>query len=172
MIESQYLKVNKALLETLRAMPAFGPFKETELNSLVNMSKIRKYKPGEQIIRDGHADQWIYFLVYGKVRVEKDGKTLAVLSKRGDVFGEMGVIDGSPRSAAVFAEGEAVCLATNTLYIHKLAGQDKVAFGYVLYRVFAEILAARLRDTSKLLMEQRKKSTFKHLWDRIRGRKG
>ena len=60
----------------------------------------------------------------------------------------MMVIDGSARSASAYAVDESVCLATDISYIDRLSGNDKVAFGYILYRIFAESLADRLRLTS------------------------
>ena len=97
-------------------------------------------------------DCWIYFLVSGGVRIVKHGEVLSVLNRTGDLFGEMGVIDGSPRSASVYAIDETVCLATDASYVDRLSGNDRVAFCYILFRVFAESLASRLRLTSEELI--------------------
>ena len=58
-------------------------------------------------------------------------------------------INGSPRSAWVFAIDETLCLATDSSDMDRLSGNDRIAFGYILFRVFAEILASRLRLTSQ-----------------------
>ena len=116
------------------------------------MSKIRKYKPGETIFQQGSSDTWLYFLIYGKVRLMKDDKPVTLLSRRGDVFGEMGAIECAPRSATAVAHGDTVCLATDIYYIEQLSGTDKLAFGYVIYRVFASVLASRLRSTTSELL--------------------
>jgi CRP-like cAMP-binding protein len=63
----------------------------------------------------------------------------------------MGVIDGSYRSASVYAVDDTICLVTDISYVEQLAGGDRIALGYVLYAVFAEILAARLRRTTEEL---------------------
>ena len=151
MIESDYLKDNKEIVEKLKQIPTLKSF-EDDLGGALELSKIRKYEPGEVIIEEESYDNWIYFLLSGKVRIVKQGKELNVLSRRGDVFGEMGIIDGSPRSASVFAIDETVCLATDSSYIDRLSGNDRIAFGYILFRVFAEILASRLRLTSQDLI--------------------
>ena len=96
-------------------------------------------------------DSLIYFLISGKVRVVKHGEDLLVLERTGDVFGEMSIFDASPRSATIYAIDETVCLATDSSYVDKLSGNDKLAFCYLLYRLFAEILANRLRSTSEEL---------------------
>lgn len=153
MIESSYLKESSALIEKLRQIPTLELFDEKDLQGALQLSKMRKYEPGELILEEGSHDNWIYFLVSGKVRIVKYGKQLTVLSRRGDVFGEMGVIDGSARSASAYAIDETVCLATDSSYIDKLSGNDKLAFCYILFRVFAEVLANRLRVTSEELIK-------------------
>jgi CRP-like cAMP-binding protein len=154
-IESDYLKDNRELIQKLRQIPTLKPFGEMHLPGALELSKIRKYEPGELILEEGSYDNWIYFLISGKVRIIKQEKELAVLTRRGDVFGEMGIIDGSARSASVYAIDETVCLATDSSYLDRLSGSDKCAFGYVLFRVLSEILANRLRITSEVLIKAR-----------------
>lgn len=153
MQETDFLKGNQRILNDIRKFEIFEPFQEDELNHLMSMSKIRKYNPGEKIFKQGSSDTWLYFLVYGKVRLMKDEKPMALLQRRGDIFGEMGAIACAPRSATAVAFGETVCLATDIYYIEQLTGTDKMAFGYVIYRVFAGVLAERLRVTTEELME-------------------
>lgn len=153
MIESEYLKDDDDLVEKLKHIPTLEAFSDEELKGLLHLSKIVKYDPGESIIEEGYYDDRIYFLVSGKASVVKHGETLSTLQRAGDVFGEMGIIDGSPRSASVNAVDETVCLVTDASYIDRLTGNDRLAFCYVLYRIFSEILANRLRSTSNELVE-------------------
>ena len=113
MIESDYLKDNINFIQKLKQMPTLDAFSEKDLKGLLQLSKIRKYQLGELIIEEGLYDSWIYFLVIGKVKVVKHEEDLSVLRRTGDVFGEMGIIDGSPRSASVYAIDETACLATD-----------------------------------------------------------
>ena len=152
MQETDFLKGNQRVLNDIKKFEIFEPFQDDELHHLMSMSKIRKYNPGETIFEQGSADTWLYFIVYGKVRLMKDNKPVALLQRRGDVFGEMGAIECAPRSASAVADGETVCLATDIYYIEQLTGSDKLAFGYVIYRVFSGILADRLRVTTEKLL--------------------
>lgn len=153
MIESDYLKDNINYFEKLGTIPSLADFSEKDLKGLLELSKIRKYEPGELILEEGFFDCWIYFLVSGKIRVIKHDEGLSVLKRTGDVFGEMGIIDGSPRSASVYAVDTTVCLATDASYIDRLSGNDKTVFSCILYRIFSEILANRLRLTSEELIK-------------------
>ena len=153
LIESEYLKDNLAILEKIRRIPTLSSFSKKDLKGVLELSKIRKYEQSEIIIEEGVFDSWIYFLVSGEVKVVKHDNELSVLKRTGDVFGEMGIIDGSPRSATIYALKETVCLAADASYIDRLSGNDKIIFSYILYRLFAEILAKRLRLTSEELIK-------------------
>jgi len=148
MKESDYLKESKELIKDLMKIPILSPLKERDIKNLIKMSKIKTYEPREVICEEGLNDKWIYFLTKGRVRIVKEGRELSVLETRGDMFGEMSVIDGAPRSASVYAIEKTVCLATDTLYIEKLQDHEKIVFQYLIYRIFAEILAARLRESN------------------------
>lgn len=152
MQETDFLEGNQRVLSDIKKFEIFEPFQDEELQHLMAMSKIRKYNPGEIIFEQNSADTWLYFMVYGKVRLMKDAKPVALLQRRGDVFGEMGAIECAPRSASAVAVGETVCLATDIYYIEQLTGTDKLAFGYVIYRVFSGVLAERLRITTEELL--------------------
>ena len=152
MKETNFLTHNTRVLNDIKKLPIFEPFQEEELLNLLSMSKIRQYKPGEVIFDQGSSDTWLYFLIYGKVKLIKENKPVVMLEGRGDVFGEMGAIDFAPRSASAVAHGETVCLASDIYYIEQLSGMEKLAFGYVIYRVLASVLAGRLRTTTSQLL--------------------
>ena len=158
MQETDFLRGNQRVLNDIRKFEIFEPFQDDELQHLMSMSKIRKYNAGETIFNQGSADTWLYFMVYGKVRLVKDNKPVVLLQRRGDVFGEMGALECAPRSASAVAVGETVCLATDIYYIEQLTGTDKLAFGYVIYRVFSGVLADRLRVTTEELLELKGRS--------------
>lgn len=157
MIESQYLSENNKMIASLKRIPSLEKFHQHELRLLLRKSKIRKYRAGEPIIKEGSTGAWIYILVYGMVDIVKDGGVIATTDRRGEIIGEIGAIDGAARSATVIAIEDTVCLATDTRQIKRLSGDDRLAFGYILYRVFAETLAERLRVTTQELIRQRRR---------------
>lgn len=161
MKETTFLEKSDSMLENLRNIDVLEPFEDQELHKLLEMSKIRKYRTGEVIVKEGQSDTWLYFLMFGRVKITKKGKEVAVLNKKGEIFGEMGALDASRRSASAHAVTDTVCLATDIFYIEKLSGTDKVAFGYVLYRLLAEILSRRLRQTTEALVQAKSKLNLK-----------
>ena len=153
MKETEYLLGNEKIIDDLKKMPIFGPFNQSEIQTLLNMSRLRTYTAGEKIIQEGAVDPWVYFLIYGKVRITKKERSVTVMRRRGDVFGEMRFVGNSPRSASAIALEDVACIAVDTEYVEKLTGNDKMAFGYILYRVFSEILSERLRAATRELIE-------------------
>jgi CRP/FNR family transcriptional regulator, cyclic AMP receptor protein len=164
MKESKNLIDTRNLAIDLKELPVFKPIAQENLQHLLRMSRFRIYKPGEVIIEEGSLDNWIYFLVYGKVRLVKHNHEISVLTEGGDLFGEMRFIDDAPRSASAYADGDTVCLALDTAYVEQLSGEDKLSLGYVLYRILAGILAEKLREATQELMASKGRANIS-LWN-------
>ncbi len=158
---STFLENNATIIESLKSIDVLEPFEDSELHRLLEMSKICKYKAGECIVQEGRFDTWLYFLMFGRIKISKKDKEITILERKGEIFGEMGALDSSRRSASAHALTDTVCLATDMFYIDKLKGNDKIAFGYVLYRLLAEILSRRLRQTTDALIQAKGKINLK-----------
>jgi CRP/FNR family cyclic AMP-dependent transcriptional regulator len=76
------------------------------LEWLLSVAVERDYPPGRAVLMEDAWGNAVYFIVSGWVKVRhirnQDAITLAVLS-RGDFFGEMAILDESPRSTDVVA---------------------------------------------------------------------
>ena len=141
------------IIQKLQAITPLRLIRDEDIKGLLKSSKLIKYDPSESIISEGEYSSWVYFLITGEVGIQKEGETINVLRRCGDIFGEMGIIDNSPRSASIVAISGTVCLAIDASYAKKLKGNEKNAFNAVIYRVFAEILAERLRKMDAELIK-------------------
>lgn len=161
MLESRYLKDNIENIQRLLTIPALRNFEAKSLGRLLNLSKIREYDNGECIIKEGDFDPWLYFLLSGKIQITKEGMQINTIDKKGEIFGEMRIIDSLSRSASVYAVGKTICLAVDTSAKNRLsqgASQDeKLDFLLLLYRIFAEYMSIRLRATNEELIAAKKK---------------
>ncbi len=101
MKETAYIGDNVKLISQLKKIEQLKDFSDTDLRSFLQLAKLREYEAGEFIIQEGEFDCWIYFLINGKLEIIKKDKIITRLQNPGDLFGEMGVISGSPRSATV-----------------------------------------------------------------------
>jgi CRP-like cAMP-binding protein len=61
-----------------------------------------KYKAGETIFSEGDKGDNMYVIRSGEIEVERGGKIVETLAP-GGIFGEMALIDGSPRAATARA---------------------------------------------------------------------
>jgi len=161
MLESRYLKDNIDNIEKLLGIPALRNFETKSLQKLLRLSRIREYEDGEVIIQEGGQDPWLYFLLSGKIRITKEDMEINVIDKKGEIFGEMRVIDFMKRSASVVAVGKTLCLAVDTSAKNRISAQDptdeKLDFLLLLYRIFAEYMSIRLRVTNEELITAKKK---------------
>ncbi len=160
MIETKYLKNDLKNIQRLLILPTFKKLEADNLGKLLRLSKIRQYQHGEWIIREGDLDPWLYFLLSGRVRVEKEGVEIAKITEPGHLFGEMRILDSASRSASVFAETTTVCLAVNTTGKRKFVAADNedrdLEFLLLLYRIFAEFVSTRLRLTNEELVKAKR----------------
>ncbi|MGE4293068.1 MAG: Crp/Fnr family transcriptional regulator [Desulfovibrio sp.] len=153
MIEKILDHENEEIISRLRQMRVFDSLGDRQMREVIRLSKLRKYEPGEILIQEGDCDQHVYFLIGGDLAILVDGVEVARIRRLGDVFGEMGIVDGSPRSATVQAVSPTLCLVVDSAFMDQLDGADKLIAQAVFYRIFAEILAVRLRDTNKRVSE-------------------
>ncbi len=158
MLESKYLKDDIQNIQKLMSIPALRNFETKNLGKLLRLSKIRRYDDGEAIIKEGDRDQWLYFLLSGKIRIEKEGVEITATDKTGEMFGEMRLIDNLSRSASVYAVGQTMALAVDTTGGGRSGLNDERAeFLFLLYRMFAEYVSIRLRLTNDELIAAKKR---------------
>src|SRR5438270_12880305 len=91
----------------LKAVPLFASFPEDQLRMLTTMVTRRSASRSTTIMAGGDATDSLYIVLSGRLKVmmsDSEGKEviLAILGP-GEFFGEMGLIDDSPRSASVVA---------------------------------------------------------------------
>lgn len=143
------------ILSLLVQMPSLVGFGRVGLRRLVGVSDLCEFSSGQTIIREGDQDKFVYFLVSGCVAVLKGGVKVNVIRRLGDIFGEMGMIDGNVRSASVVAQDHTVCVRVDAAHLEGEWGQAPVSHA-VLYRTFAEVLAQRLRKMNQEIEYLRK----------------
>ena len=153
MKELSYLEADTEIVAKMIGTRVLDSFDEEHLVGLLKTSRVRSYGPGERIIEEGATDTWIYMLISGRARVEKKGLDLCVFERPGDIFGEMAVITGSPRSASVYAVEESRCLAMDAAFMFTLSDTEKVLFICALFRIFVEVLTKRLKIMNEKLVQ-------------------
>jgi CRP-like cAMP-binding protein/membrane protease YdiL (CAAX protease family) len=136
------------VLESAEVLKGLTAKQMTELGSV---SSVRRYAPGEFILREGDLDPILYVLVDGHAHLTKNtsfsGDTVRMTEFReGDVLGELKIIDPRPNSASVVSVTKVTAVAIDLEALAKSSGLAE-ARGTILSNV-GKILAARLRATT------------------------
>ena len=101
----------------LRRVPLFSGLTEAQIERLAAGSVRRNFPKGRVIVTEGEPSQSLYILLSGRAKVQRsdtEGKEviLAVIGP-GECFGEMSLIDESPRSASVITIDTSDFMAIN-----------------------------------------------------------
>ena len=98
----------------LRCIPLFAGLPEHQLEQIARMAKLRKVSRNTAIVHVGDEIDALYVIVSGSAKVlnrDSEGREVILsLLGAGECVGEMGLIDGSPRSADVVASENCVLL--------------------------------------------------------------
>ena len=108
--QSREIAQRVAALEQVEMLSSLSSEERVELASFMRLAPFGR---GEVITRQNAIAHWLYVLTKGEVEVRVRGgngaeKTVARLSAP-NVFGEMGVMTGEPRTASVIAATEVEC---------------------------------------------------------------
>lgn len=143
--------VARMFADILTRVDIFRPVSADALQQLAALGRRRFFAPGDVLMRQGEPSAAMYVIAAGKVRVERSHRDLkgpVVLAHLGDgeVVGEMGVLDGAPRSATVVAESH-----VETMELDAIALSDAMRQHPQIAAALLHIVTRRMRSTDALL---------------------
>ena len=130
---------------------AFAGLQETPLSAFQDSFERMVFRAGETVFLEGDAGEHAYIVDSGEIRISRShhsGETLTLTHlKRGDLFGELALIDWQPRSASAVAvsDSELMTLDRTTFQAQWRANPEHCQH---LFRVFS----ARMRAMDNLAM--------------------
>jgi CRP/FNR family cyclic AMP-dependent transcriptional regulator len=138
-VPSDPSRVGHDWLGTLAEVPLFEGLSKRHLRRIAKLAHIRRFASGSIMVRTGDPGRSFYVLLDGSAKVVRSGRR-SVRIGAGSFFGEMALIDDSPRSADVVAEGEVLALTIDRPGFAKLLRAEPA-----LSQALLRTLAARLR---------------------------
>ena len=117
-VENVMFENSETAINALKTVPFFSSLRRDEVNALASRLVPRRFTPNQIIFHLGDPGGLLYILTQGKVKISRatpDGQEalLAILGP-GDFFGELALLDDSPRSATAMA-----IEPTETLTLHR-----------------------------------------------------
>ncbi len=145
---------NEFVFSILRGQEIFKDLEPTSLRKLSTLFEERIFSQGETIFEEGDIGNSMMLITSGEVRVsqrgEGDSEEALIVLKEGDVFGEMALIEGRPRSAATIAHSNVIIFEISRDNFLEYIRTD-CGSGIKILLKLAKILSARLRETDNKL---------------------
>jgi uncharacterized membrane protein len=140
-------------LELLKNVPLFQLFDDDELRELAKHVEERSYVAGQTVFKAGESGNEMHVVLAGKADtyvVDHDGRRVIVNeSEPGEIFGELSLLDGEPRSASVIATMPLQTCVIDRTDLQFLFTKRPAAALDVL-----QVLGRRIRKTDEMLRER------------------
>ena len=134
-------------VDVLRKMPLFRHLIYKEILRVLNVTQVREYAPGEEILKEGTTGDEMFVLLRGKIRLHKNDAFITHLEP-GSHIGEMALIDRrQPRSASATAEERSRVLSLSRKDFYEIIRKEPQLSTKLLW-AFTQVLADRLRKTT------------------------
>jgi CRP-like cAMP-binding protein len=146
--EARATEVNLKL-DTLKKIPLFRFLTYQELVKVLNITYLETFEAGVQIIKEGDSGEELYIVLAGRVAVSRGGQEIVELHP-GVHFGEMALVDQSPRSATITARDATRLLVVQRRSFYTLIRKEPVLAVKLLWS-FVHVLSRRLRETNEAL---------------------
>jgi diguanylate cyclase (GGDEF)-like protein len=145
-------------LSLLSKADLFSKLDEKELGTIARYSGYRTYPEGAVIFEEGSHKEELYLIKKGTVLIRKgeNGNTRDIAQfVEGEVFGEMDLLDSSPRTASAVAEGPVTLLVfpKPDVSFTDILDKHPDVFAHVLQKLLG-VIAGRIRATDKLVSEK------------------
>jgi putative ABC transport system ATP-binding protein len=105
---SVLVKWNAAMCKLLNDFPVFNDLTPNAISRVAEMMELKRFKAGDEIIRQGEIGDEFFVIGKGAVDVDMDGEYKATLQP-GAFFGEVSLLQQQPRNATVRAKTDVAC---------------------------------------------------------------
>jgi CRP-like cAMP-binding protein len=134
-----------ATADELKGVPLFSGLSERQLRRLGRNFKERSFRPGVEIVRQGHMSGVDFFVIVdGSVAVTVDGKQVALLGP-GDHFGELALIGERERSSTVTALEPVRCVSMASWHFRRFVTANPDV-SWKLLQHLVDLLGEKERD--------------------------
>lgn len=137
-----------AIEERLRAVPLFNELDRRSISQIAGVARPKRCQRGELVVRQGEPGESVFIIESGFLKVQMaapDGAptTLGIMGPN-EIFGELALFDGQPRSATVSAHTRSdLVVIDRSAFLRLTESTPKLAIAVM------KVLARRLRRLSE-----------------------
>jgi CRP-like cAMP-binding protein len=143
------MEVMMELRDLIRLVELFEGLTDPEILEVISIGEERIYRKGEMVVAQGKQGNELFIITEGAVevtlQVEKSPPRVVIILGKGQLIGEMSLVDEGPRSATVRAlDDPTIVQVIQHDEFHKLC-QQNTRIGYIVMRNMAADLSYKLR---------------------------
>jgi CRP/FNR family transcriptional regulator, cyclic AMP receptor protein len=141
----------------LREVALFQGLGQDDLAEILHISEAVRVDEGEYVFEEGERGDHFYVIVHGRIELRKATgsgfRRLAVL-RAGQAFGEMALLNQTPRSASAIAREDAYLLSVSRAAFSRMLGGDTLSV-----RLLKNLSKALWATSVRLASQQTKQAT-------------
>jgi CRP/FNR family cyclic AMP-dependent transcriptional regulator len=96
-------------VDTLKKVPLLAELDDRELQQIASSMRERRFSAGDTVTQEGRGGAGFFVVQEGEAEVSVAGETKPWTVGPGDYFGEIALINESPRTATLTAKTDMVC---------------------------------------------------------------
>ncbi len=139
--------------QVLKEIPLFETLTDKEIKNISGLLHLREYEPDEYIFHMHQPGAAMFIVDSGTVSIlqeDEDQSYILARLQTGEFFGELALLDNSPRSASAVAQEKTRLLAIFRSELDKFLHDDPKT-GVKIVKQLAIIIGMRLKLTNKQL---------------------
>jgi CRP-like cAMP-binding protein len=142
-------KEDEEIISVLKNIPVFEGLNRRELSAIELILHRRDYRPEEVIFQQGDPAVGMYIIIRGDVEIVYESASRVLASLRsGEFFGELALLDDSPRSAKAIARTQSRMLGFFQSDLFDLTERNPKLGVKVVTRL-ARIIGERLKKSNE-----------------------
>lgn len=136
----------KVILHDLLRSETFEAFTQEAVGYLLSRASATQWQEGQILFQRGDPGDSMFFILTGGMEITLDGHSLVTLGT-GSLFGEMAMLQGTPRSATAAATEPTVLLEVPASIVE----QADAEFRAVLFELISRTLMGRLEESNRFV---------------------
>ncbi len=141
-------------LDILKRVPLFKQLSYQQLVRILNVTRQQPFMAGDVLCQEGEPGDQLFVIIRGSAELTKGQAHITTMGP-GSHFGELALVDSSPRSARATATQDGNLITISRANFHEILRKEAPLAVKLLWS-FVQVIGERLRQTTSDLSEARR----------------